>query len=166
MPSQTKPEIDDLAQCLRDQGPSAFQNFITAGIIWLFGVLVFVPLANSLNWQTGLLCSLIVFTSFTIFVYRATLSFKKLIDAFSFLPARKYGSKRGMKLEEAITLFRYVIYIIFAIVVYALYFPLLTSFHFAVSGIVLIVLIIWIFFLALRILSILSFEILEQLKID
>ncbi len=164
MSSQTRREIDDLAQCLRNHGPAAFHNFLAALLVWLFGVLVFIPLANSLNWQTGLLCSLVIFTAFTILMYQAILGFKKLIDAFSFLPARKYGLKRGIAQEDALTLFKYVFYIIFALIVYALYFPFLTQFHFAISGIVLIVVLIWIFFLALRILSILSSKILEQLQ--
>ena len=163
MPTQIRREIDDLVQCLRSHGPATFHNFLTAVIIWLFGILVFIPLANSLNWQTVLLCSLVVFTAFTIFMYRAALGFKKLIDAFSFLPARKYGLKRGINQEDASTLFKYTFYIIFALIVYALYYPFLTSFHFVISGIFLIVILIWIFFLALRILSILSSKILEQL---
>lgn len=164
MSHQTKREINDLAQCLRSHGPATFHNFLAALLIWLFGVLVFLPLANSLNWQTGLLCSLVIFTAFTVFMYRAALGFKKLIDAFSFLPAKKYYLKWEIKREDALTLFRYISYIIFALIVYALYFPFLTGFHFAISGIALIVILIWIFFLALRILSILSSKVLEQLS--
>jgi predicted membrane chloride channel (bestrophin family) len=166
MSRRLEQEIDDLAQCLRVHGPSTFQNFVAALILWLFGVLVFIPLANSVNWQTGLLCSLVIFTAFTVFMYRAVLDFKKIIDAFSFLPARKYGFKWGINQRDASTLFKYFFYIVFALIVYALYFPFLISFHFAISGIVLIVLLIWIFFLALRILSILSSKILEQFKSD
>jgi hypothetical protein len=164
MSHQTKREINDLAQCLRSHGPATFHNFLAALLIWLFGVLVFIPLANSLNWQTGLLCSLVVFTAFTIFMYQAILGFKKLIDAFSFLPAKKYYLRWEIKREDVLTLFRYIFYIIFALIVYALYFPFLTGFHFAISGIALIVILIWIFFLALRILSILSSRVLEQLS--
>jgi len=166
MSHQTQREINDLAQCLRSHGPATFHNFLAALLIWLFGVLVFIPLANSLDLQTGLLCSLVVFTAFTIFMYRAAPGFKKLIDTFSFLPARKYGLKRGINQKDALTLFRYIFYIIFVLIVYLLYFPFLTSFHFAISGIVLIVILIWTFFLALRILTILSSKIFEQLTYD
>ncbi|MFB0501618.1 MAG: hypothetical protein ACETVP_04035 [Candidatus Bathyarchaeia archaeon] len=156
-------EIEEFIQCLRTRGPVTFHNLLAALLVWIFGVFVFIPIANSLNKQTRLLTSLIVFITFTIFLYRATLGFKKLIDAFSFFPARKYGLKRGIDQEDALTLFRYTFYIIFTLIVYALYFPFLTSFHFAISGIVLILILIWIFFLALRILSILSSKILEKL---
>jgi hypothetical protein len=161
MTAEQKKEIDEIVRCLRTYGTVTFHNFLAALLVWLFGVLVFIPMANSLNWQAGLLSSLIVFVVFTVFMYRAIPGFKKLIDAFSFFPARKYGLKRGINLEDALTLFRYVFYIIFSLIVYALYFPFLTGFHFAVSGVVLIIVLIWIFFLALRILSILSSKILE-----
>ncbi|HUW48123.1 MAG TPA: hypothetical protein VMW36_05200 [Patescibacteria group bacterium] len=164
MASQAKREINDLAQCLRSNGPTVFQSLLAALLIWLFGILVFIPLANSLNWQAGLSCSLIISSAFTVSMYRAASSLKRLIDAFSFLPARKYSVRWELSREDASTVFRYVAYIISGLIVYALYFPFLASFHFAISGIVLIVVLIWIFFLALRILSILSSRILEQLR--
>jgi hypothetical protein len=164
MANQRKREIIDLAQRLRSHGPATFRDLLAALLVWLFGVLVFMPLANSLNWQTGILCSLVIFTAFTVFVYRAAPGYKRIIDAFSFLPAKKYYSKWEMNQEDALTLFKYTFYIASALVAYALYFPFLTSFHFAVSGIVLIVVLIWIFFLALRIISIVSSRVLEQLS--
>jgi hypothetical protein len=164
MSSQGKREIIDLAQCLRSHGPATVRDLLAALLVWLFGVLVFMPLANSLNWQTGLLCSLVIFSAFTVFMYRAALGCKRIVDAFSFLPAKKYCSKWGINQEDALTLFRYTFYIALALIAYALYFPFLTGFHFAVSGIVLIVVLIWIFFLALRIVSIVSSRVLEQLS--
>ncbi len=155
-------EIEKLIQCLRAYGPATFHNLITALVTWLFGVLVFMPVAYSLDLQTGQIVTLIVFMMFTVFIFRAIPSFRKLIDAFAFFPARKYGSKKGMAYADALTLFKYTFYVIFALVVYALYFPFLTSFHLAISGITLIVVLVWIFFLALRILSILSSRVLAK----
>jgi hypothetical protein len=162
MQRRTRREIDAVVHALRSQGPTAFHNSLTAFLIWLFGVLVFIPLANSINWQTGLLCSLVVFTAFTVFMYRAAFGFRKLLDAFSFLPASKYGPKWGINEDDALTLFKHIFYIVSALIVYAFYFPFLASFHFAISGIVLIVILIWIFFLALRIISILSSKVLKN----
>ena len=155
MSSQARREIDDLARCLRAYGPVTFHSLLAALIIWLFGVLVFIPIASSINWQTELLCSLIIFMAFTIFMCRAVPNLKKLIDAFSVFPARKYGLKRGMRYENSITLFRNSLYIISSLVIYALYFPLLMNVHPAISGIVSILILIWILFLTLEILIIL-----------
>lgn len=156
-------DTDEIIRCLRIQGPDTFRNFLTALMVWLFGVLVFMPIASSLGWRTGLSCSLIIFVTFTTFMYRATFGLKKLIDAFSLLPARRYGSKRGLPREDALTVFRYAFYIIFIFIIYVLYFPLLISFHFAIGGMVLIIVLIWILFLSLRILSILSPQILGKM---
>ncbi len=166
MSDQTRREIENLAQTLRIYGPSTFHNLLTALVIWLFGVLVFIPLASSLNWQTELLSSLIIFAAFTVFMYQTASGFRKLIDAFSFLPARKYGLKRGITQEEGEIIFKRISYIISTVTLYALYFPFLRSFHFAISGIVLVVVLIGIFFFTLRVLSILFANILEHLTFD
>jgi VIT1/CCC1 family predicted Fe2+/Mn2+ transporter len=97
-------------------------------------------------------------------MYRAASSLKRLIDAFSFLPARKYSARWEISQEEASTLFRYVAYIISGLIVYALYFPFLKSFHFAISGIVLIVILIGILFLALRIVSVFFSQFLKRIS--
>jgi hypothetical protein len=86
---------------------------------------------------------------------------KKLIDAFSIFPARKYGIKKGLSYGDSLILFRYLLYIFFAVILYLLYSPFLTIFHPSINGIVLILLLIWIFFLTLRTLSILSPRILK-----
>jgi hypothetical protein len=96
-------------------------------------------------------------------MYRAASSLKRLIDAFSSLPAKKYSARWEIGQEDVSTLFRYVAYIISGLSVYALYFPFLASFHFAISGIVLIVILIWVFFLALRIVSIFFSQFLKRI---
>lgn len=164
MASSEGGEIAEFVECLRDYGPKAFHNSLTAILIWLFGNLVFIPLAVSINWQTKFLCSLIFFIVFTFFIYRAFPGVKKLIDAFSFFPAKKYGMKSGLNYESSLKLFRYTFYIILSLILYALYFPFLTNFHPAVSGLVLIMVLIGIFFLLLRICFILSSKILAWLS--
>jgi len=158
-----KEEIENFIEYLRTYGAKTVHNLLAALLIWLFGILVFIPLASSLNWQTRILCSLMFFTAFTILVLRVLPSLKKLIDAFSIFPARKYGVKRGLSHKHSLVLFRHLLYIIFAVILYLLYFPFLANFHPAISGIVLILLLIWIFFLTLGIISILSQKILKWL---
>jgi hypothetical protein len=158
-----KEEIENFIGYLRTYGAKTVHNLLAALLIWLFGILVFIPLASSLNWQIRILCSLMFFTAFTILVLRALPSLKKLIDAFSIFPARKYGVKRGLSYKHSLVLFRHLLYIIFAVILYLLYFPFLANFHPAISGIVLILLLIWIFFLTLGIISILFQKILKWL---
>ena len=150
----SKEEVGNFKECLKSYGAKTLHNILSAFLIWLFGVLVFIPLANAINWQTRIFCTLIFFSAFTLLVMRTLPSLKKLIDAFSVFPARKYCLKKGISYENSLVLFRYLLYIVSAIILYLLYFPFLTGFHPAISGIVLILLLIWIFFLALRILLI------------
>jgi len=161
--STIKEEIENLNECLRTHGVKSVHDLLAAFLIWLFGNLVFIPLASSLNWQTRAFCSLIFFIAFTILVVKTLPNLKKLIDAFSIFPARKYGVKKGLSYEDSLVLFRYISYIISALILYLLYFPFLTNFHPSISGIVLILLLIWIFFLTLRILTFSFPKILEWL---
>lgn len=158
-----KGEIENFKECFRTYGARTAHNLLSAFFIWLFGNLVFMPLAGALNWQTRVFCSLIFFVAFTLLVLRALPGLKKLIDAFSIFPARKYGLKKGLSYENSLVLFRHVMYIISAVILYLLYLPFLASFHPAIGGIVLILLVIWGFFLILRILLILSPKILDWL---
>lgn len=156
-------DIENFQECLKTYGAETVQNLLAAFLIWLFGNLVFVPLANTLNWQTKAFCSLTFFIAFTLLVTRALPNLKKLIDTFSIFPARKYSTRKKLSYENSLILFRHILYIISIIIIYLLYFPFLTNFHPSISGIVLILMLIWIFFLTLRILTILSQKIMEWL---
>jgi len=158
-----KEEIENFQKCLKTYGAKTIHNLLAAFLVWLFGNLVFIPLASTLNRQTKTFCSLTFFIAFTLLVIRALPSLKRLIDTFSIFPARKYGIKKGLSYENSLILFRHVLYIISGVILYLLYFPFLTNFHPSISGIILILMLIWIFFLTLRILNILSQKILEWL---
>ena len=163
MEKSVEEDIVNLKECLKSVGAKTVHNFLAAFLIWLFGNLVFTPLASSLNWQTKSLCSLIFFIAFTILILRTIPGLKRLIDAFSIFPARKYSTKKRLSYENSIVLFRHTLYIISSIILYLLYFPFLTNFHPSISGIVLILVLIWIFFLLVKIFSILFPRFLEWL---
>jgi len=158
-----KAEIEDFEERLRTYGPKTIHNLLSAFLIWLFGNLVFIPIASSLSWQARAFCTLIFFVAFTLLVLRALPGLKNLIDAFTIPLARKYGLKKGLTRENSLVLFRHILYIISVVILYLLYLPFLANFHPAISGIILILMLIWIFFLGLRILLILSSKILEWL---
>gem|GEM_PF-1266738 len=158
-----KEEIENFQKCFKAYGAKTIHNLLAAFLVWLFGNLVFIPLASTLNWQTKVFCSLIFFIVFTLLVTRALPGLKRLIDTFSIFPARKYSIKKKLSYENSLILFQHILYIFSIIIIYLLYFPFLTNFHPSISGIVLILVIIWIFFLTLRILTILSQKIVEWL---
>lgn len=164
MEDSAKKEIENIVEYLRTYGAKTAHNLLAALLIWLFGNLVFIPLANSLNWQTRVFCSLIFFIAFTLLVSRALPGLKKLADAFSIFPARKYGLKKGLTYKDSVVFFRHVLYIIIAVFLYLLYYPFLANFHHSISGIVLILVLVWTFFLSLRIFSIIFPRFLEWLE--
>jgi hypothetical protein len=161
MASPAEEEVENLIKYLKTYGTKTFHNLLSALLIWLFGNLVFIPLANSLNWQTRVFCSLLFFIVFTILILKALPGLKKLIAIFSIFPARKTGVKKGLSYENSLLLFRCIFHIISALILYLLYFPFLTGFHPSISGLVLILLLIWIFFLTFRIIQVLFHKILE-----
>lgn len=146
----TAEEITNFKQALRLYGAKTLHLLLSAMLIWLFGVLVFIPMASSIGWNAELVCALIVLVAFTILVSRATSGFKNLIDAFSVFPARKYLIKRGLAKEDAIVVSKQILYMLSIVALYLLYFPFLVRLHPAFSGIVLILVVIVVFFLALK----------------
>ncbi len=161
--SNNEKEIERAVSLLRSDGQETMKIVVAALLIWLFGVLVFIPLAESINWFTKTFVSLIFFLGFSFIILRILPGAKKLIDVFAVFPAKKYGVERGLSPEKALTLFRYVFYIICSLILYGLYSPFLGSFHPAVNGIVLILVLVLIFFLLLRVFSILVPRLLESL---
>jgi len=164
MAKHKEQKIDEVIRCLKTYGPATFHVLLVALLIWLFGVLVFIPIANSINRITGLFCSLVIFVAFSILIYKSISGFQKTIDAFSALLAKKYVKRLKIKIEESMILFNNAAYIIFTLILYLLYLPLLNNFHPAISGIVLILILLWILFLSLKILSVFSSRILDWLS--
>lgn len=164
MNTTVEDEIEKFKECLKSYGAKTVHLLLSAFLIWLFGNLVFIPLATSLSGEVKTVNSLIFFVAFTVLILKALPGLKKLIDAFSVFPARKYFVKRGLNYSESLVVSRQVSYIISIVIFYLLYFPFLANFHPAISGIVLIVVIIWIFFSALQILLISSRKIFEWMQ--
>ncbi len=137
---------------VKSSGHSVTHYLSTALLIWLFGVLVFIPIADTISAQTKVFVSLIVFISFTILLLKAVPRVKRLLEVFAIVLAKKF---KFMKEEDGqIMVFKSFLQIMFIIFVYLFYFPFLNNFHPAINGIVLIVVLLWCFFLFFRILQI------------
>ncbi|MCK4320159.1 hypothetical protein KAW11_00945, partial [Candidatus Bathyarchaeota archaeon] len=60
-----------LADVVKEHLPNTFTNFSTAVLIWLFGVLVYLPLAHRIeSIEVPLICGLTVLIGFSVFVFR------------------------------------------------------------------------------------------------
>lgn len=157
-------ERENLTKLLKTQGTSTIHLLLFALLIWLFGVLVFIPIAAQLNWQAKTFISLIFFATFTALILRILPNLKKFVDAISVIPARKYFLKKGLNQIESLIVSKQVMYIISLVILYLLYLPFLFNFYPAVAGVALIIVIIWIFFSLLQILRTSSRSIQEWLS--
>jgi len=158
-----KEEIKRAIEYLRLHGQKTLTSMLAALLVWLFGILVFIPLADSLNWQTRVLVSVLFFFAFSVLIVQTLPGLKGLIDVSAYLLARRYGVAKGLGRENALAVFKHLLCIVCSLVFYGLYFPFLASFHPAVNGIALIVVLVLTFFLLLKVFSILSPKFLEWL---
>ena len=139
-----------IASTIRGNGVKAITGLVTAISIWLFGVHVFIPLAESFSKETALVVSSIILISFTVSLVLTFPSFLTLINSISNLLSEKYSEKIKLEKQDAVTLYKSVIYMFFLVLLYVLYNPFLVGIHFAVSGLVLVFISIIILVLASR----------------
>ncbi|RJS84884.1 hypothetical protein CW702_01885 [Candidatus Bathyarchaeota archaeon] len=130
-------------------------NLTAALLVWLFGVLVFLPLAVDVDPRgVAFLCSLIIIFAFSAFLFRGFRGFVEALDLASGVLALKWseikkirGKRRVEKIRRKM---RTLLYAFSVIVVYLLYLPFLCRIHPAVSGLSLILALFLIFIILLR----------------
>ncbi|HDP97544.1 MAG TPA: hypothetical protein ENN25_07660 [Euryarchaeota archaeon] len=160
---QDRSELKKFEEALRVRGSKTIRDLIFAIVIWLFAVLVFIPLAKSVGREIEIIVSLIFFLIITITIIRAAPGIKNLLDTFSVFPARKYSKKHEIDYKDSLILFRNIIYIFTSAIAYLFYLPFLLSFHSALAGIVLIMIIFFIFICLLKIFSVVGHGMLDWL---
>jgi hypothetical protein len=143
-------EIMNFREVVRLHGAKTLRFLLSAMLVWLFGVLVFIPISSTVGWQTELICTLIFLVAFSVLVSGAISGVKIFIDAFSVFPARKYLIKRRLTKNDAVVVSKQLLYILSTVTIYLLYFPFLVRLHPAFSGIFLILVVIFVFFLSLK----------------
>ena len=144
---------DKLISTAREHLPNTLINFSTAVLIWLFGALVFLPAAYRIDpVGTPLICSLIVLTGFSIFVFRAFGGLRLLLKSTSDVLAYEYIQRREAKIpvERLKTVVRCLIYVVAASILYVLYSPFLAAIQPSLSGLVLITIVLWIFWMLFK----------------
>ena len=129
-------------------------DIFVALLIWLFGLLVFLPAAYQITPRgVPLAIGIIVLIGFSVFVIRAVNSgLILLLDSTSNVLAYKYKIWKNPKLsiEKLKDTFKNVVYVVAALILYLLYSPFLLTIHPALNGLVLITVILWIFWTALK----------------
>jgi hypothetical protein len=143
--------------------PNVVTNLFVALLIWLFGILVFLPAANRiLPQRIPLAASLIVLIGFTIFIVRAINNgLPLLLDLTSNILAYDYKNWRKTKIpiEKLKPTIKSIIYAITLLILYLLYSPMLLTIHPSLNGLVLLPIVLWIMW---TILKIINMTLLEQ----
>jgi hypothetical protein len=134
--------------------PNVVTNLFVAFLIWLFGVLVFLPAANQIHPQRiPLAVSLVILIGFTIFVVRAiNHGLPKLIDSASIVMTYDYKNwrKSQLSIEKLHPTIKSICIAIALLTLYLLYSPLLITIHPSLNGLVLIPIVLWILWTILK----------------
>jgi len=152
---------ENLISVSREHLPDTLINLFVALLIWLFGILVFLPAAYSISPRgLPLLCSLIILVGFSIFIFRSFDGLQPLLNSTSDFLAYVYIRRRNAKVqvERLKTASRSISYIITALILYLLYSPFLVAIHPALNGLVLIPIILWIFWTLFKTVNVLLID--------
>lgn len=134
-----------------DRISETFVNLFTALLIWLFGVLVFLPLATDVDpRRLPLLCSLIILSAFSVFIIRGIKGLGIILDFTSEILTEKLFEKRGKKkrkdqINNIKRKTNILLYSIFILLVYLFYSPFLSKIHPAMNGLAIILTLFCIF---------------------
>ena len=123
--------------------PEIAVNLSAALLIWLFGVLVFIPIALGID-PAGLLlpCSLIILLGFSFFLFRGSRGLRDVLDAASEVLAYKWARRRRSRLEDVERKVRAALYSATILIFYLLYSPLLAGIHPSINGVAVILVIL------------------------
>jgi hypothetical protein len=137
--------------------PDILTNLSIAFVIWLFGVLVFLPAAYQiLPQRIPLATSLIILIGFSIFIARAIdKGLPILLDSASKVLVYDYKKRRKSQLsnQKLQPIIKSIVSITSLIILYLLYSPLLYPIHPSLNGLVLIPIILWIMWSTIRIIN-------------
>jgi hypothetical protein len=117
-------------------------NFAVSALIWLFGVLVFIPIAKWIDpYRVPVMISLLVFFSFTIFFLRGLANIGPILNYISNSTCRWWYSRKGVSEEQTqkYRIFTKMTKVTFLIIIYLLYLPIVSTIHPALNGISLII---------------------------
>ncbi len=144
--------LEESRQGLRTSSIKLARHIVVAAVLWLFGLLVFVPLAVSLpppfenapfTWAQ--IIQWIVLISLIIVLIRMVYDLRDTADGLAGIAAVSV-SKATTEAEHVESYqkgFRGIIYVLYAAIIYLLLIPFLSPVFPPLAGIVLIILVLW-----------------------
>ena len=137
---------------MRKALPVLVFTVIAAVLIWIFGNLVFMPLAEGITlygrWPLDKVISLVILVALIAIVLRAMLALTRIADGISTFFAIEMGRIRPKNFDENAlrkyqSFLRGIVYTIMIILIFILIQDYLTYIHPALSGIVLLIIVVW-----------------------
>jgi hypothetical protein len=145
--------------------PSITVGVIAAILLWLFGNLIFLPIAEGIEWfgyPLPQILTFVILIALAVFVLKILVDVRKAVDAFAGLVAVEIGAPTDVtraEVDHYTTAMRGTFYIIIVSLAFLLFAEYLARIHPALSGVVLLAIVVWAIFQIWRAVKAISSEI-------
>ena len=145
--------------------PSITVGVIAAILLWLFGNLIFLPIAEGIEWfgyPLPQILTFVILIALAFFVLKILVDVRKAVDAFAGLVAVEIGAPTDVtrtEVDHYTTAMRGIFYIIIVSLAFLLFADYLAMIHPALSGVVLLAIVVWAIFQIWRAVTAISSEI-------
>jgi hypothetical protein len=133
--------------------------------LWLFGNLIFIPIAEGIEWfgyPLPQILTFVILIALLAFVLKILVDVRKAVDALAGLAAVEIGAPTDVtktEVEHYTTAMRGIFYIIIVSLAFLLFSSYLAMIHPALSGVVLLAIVVWAIFQIWRAVKAISAEI-------
>ena len=143
----------ELIYAVKEHLPDTLEKISGALLIWLFGVLVFLPAASHIGAvEISLAIALILLIAFSVLIFTALSGIRLTLPVVLEVLTRKYINWKKPKtpVEQIKERIQSIVYVLVVLIVYALYSPLLGAIHPSLTGLTFIPIVLWIFLVVLK----------------
>jgi sterol desaturase/sphingolipid hydroxylase (fatty acid hydroxylase superfamily) len=129
--------------------PSITVGVIAAILLWLFGNLIFIPIAEGIEWfgyPLPQILTFIILVGLAVFVLRILVDVRRAVDALAGLAACEIGAPSDVtptEVDHYKTAMRGILYVIIISLAFLLFSDYLARIHPALSGVALIAIVVW-----------------------
>jgi len=145
--------------------PSITVGVIAAILLWLFGNIIFIPIAEGIEWfgyPLPQILTFVILIALAAFVLKILVDVRQAVDALAGLAAVEIGAPADVtqtEVEHYTTAMRGIFYVIIVSLAFLLFSDYLARIHPALSGVVLLAIVVWSIFEIWRAVKAVSAEI-------
>jgi len=132
--------------------PSITVGVIAAILLWLFGNLIFIPIAEGIEWfgyPLPQILTFVILVALAAFVLKILVDVRQAIDALAGLAAVEIGAPADVsptEVDHYKTAMRGIFYLIIVSLAFLLFSDYLARIHPALSGVILLSIVVWAIF--------------------